>query len=181
MVQSIILPNQSRLIRDSLLVLIGIIFLSLSAQLVIPLQPVPLTFQSAMVVMLGMLYGSRLGAFSVLGYLILGGIGLPLFAGLSGGLGVFTGATAGYLFGFLPAAIVGGFLAEKGFAKNILSAFLSAILSVSIIFFFGLLVLAKFVGWQHAFDFGLAPFVVTEPLKLLVVALVVPRCWKATK
>lgn len=178
MIQSIILPNQSKLIRDTLLVLIGIILLSLSAQLVIPLKPVPLTFQSAMVVMLGMVYGSRLGAFSVLGYLLLGALGLPLFAGLAGGFDVFTGTTAGYLFGFFPAAMLGGFLAEKGFAKNIVTAFISAVMSASVIFFFGLVVLSKFIGLHSAIAFGLMPFVVTEPLKLLAIALVIPRCWK---
>lgn len=159
----------------------GIAFLALSAQIVIPLQPVPLTLQSAMVILLSMVYGFRLSLFTVLGYIILGTAGLPIFAGMSSGLGVFTGATAGYLVGFLIAAGVTGFLAEKGYAKNLLSSFLTALLGTSIIFTSGVFVLSHFVGWDKAFLLGVAPFVLTEPLKLLAISLIVPRCWKTTK
>lgn len=179
--QSIILGSQNRLTRDVILVFIGIALLGLSAQLVIPFKPVPLTFQSAMVVLLGMVYGTRLGALTVVGYLFFGALGLPLFEDLSSGLHVLTGSTAGYLFGFLPAAMLGGFLVERGFASNIFTAFLSAILSASVIFFFGLSFLAKFIGWQSAITLGLMPFIVTEPLKLFAIACVIPRLWKVSQ
>lgn len=163
---------------DLLWIVSGIAFLALTAQIVIPLQPVPLTLQSATVILLSMAYGLRLSLFTVLGYLILGGIGLPIFAGMSSGMSVLTGSTAGYLLGFFVAAGVTGFLAERGYAKHLLSAFFTACLGSAIIFLCGVLVLSQFVGWEKAFLFGVAPFILTEPLKLLAISCIVPRCWK---
>ncbi len=176
--RSIFWPMQKKGIFDLFLVLAGIGFLALSAQIVIPLQPVPLTLQSAMVILLSMVYGLRLSTFSVLGYLILGTAGLPVFAQMGSGFGVLTGSTAGYLIGFVPAAVITGYLAQRGFAKHILSSFLTACLGATIIFVSGVSVLAQFVGWEKAFLFGVAPFIVTELLKLLAISIIVPRCWK---
>lgn len=176
--RSVLWPVQQKMVREMVLVLLGIVLIALSAQFVIPLKPVPLTFQSSMVVLLGMVYGMRLGVLTLLGYLIAGGIGLPVFADLSSGISPLFGPTAGYLAGFVPAALLGGFLAQRGFANHVLSAFVAAVLSATVIFFFGILVLAKFVGFSSAFTLGLMPFIVTEPLKLLAVALIVPCFWK---
>lgn len=173
---SIFWPKEQRLFRETILVAMGVFLLALSAQFVIPFKPVPLTFQSACVILLGMTYGKRLSGLTVISYLLLGALGLPLFAHFSSGLNI--GPTTGYLLGFLPAAFLGGWLAEKGFAKNSLRAFLAALLSASIIFIFGISFLANWVGFHQAIILGLMPFIVTEPLKLLAVALIVPRCWK---
>jgi len=110
--------------------------------------------------------------------LFLGGLGVPVFAGLANGIGPFMGTTAGYLLGFVPAAMLGGFLARKGFARNTLRAFVAACLSAAVIFCCGVTVLAKFIGWHQAFLLGVAPFALTETLKLFSVALVVPRFWQ---
>ncbi|EKD54903.1 MAG: hypothetical protein ACD_60C00035G0003 [uncultured bacterium] len=175
---SILWARESRLIKEILLILGGVILLALSAQCVIPLKPVPLTFQSATVVLLGMIYGARLGFLTLLTYLIVGGMGLPLFAELSSGWTPFTGATGGYLVGFLPAALLGGFLTQQGFGRNIFSAFVATLLSASVIFMLGVLVLSHFVGFKNAILLGVTPFILTEPLKLLAVAFIVPSFWK---
>ena len=179
--RSIFWPAHNKIVKEIGLVLFGIALLALSAQIVIPLQPVPLTFQSAMVVLIGMLYGARLSAFAVLGYFIAGSVGLPVFAHLTSGMGTFFGATSGYLIGFLPAAFLSGFLAQRGWAKNVVSAFAAACLGASVIFLFGWMMLSHLIGMQQAFLLGVAPFAVTEPLKLLAVALIAPRCWKIAK
>lgn len=178
---SILWSKHNRIIRESLLIFCGIALIALSAQFVIPLQPVPLTFQSATVVLLAMVYGARLGSLTLIGYLAAGTLGLPVFAGMASGISPLMGPTAGYLVGFVAAAFLGGFLAQRGWAKNIFSAFLAACLSASLIFFFGLVVLSHFIGWKSAFAVGLAPFMLTEPLKLLAVALVVPSFWRVKK
>lgn len=169
---------QDSLLKDTGLILIGVALLGVAAQIIIPWHPIPLTFQSAAVVLLGLVYGSRLGAITVLSYLVAGGLGLPVFAGLSSGWVVFSGESIGYLLGFIPAAYFGGLLAERGWAGSILTTFIASLLSASIIFFTGLLVLSQFIGFQQAIWVGLMPFILTEPLKLLAIALVVPRCWK---
>jgi biotin transport system substrate-specific component len=176
--KSIMWPAENRLFREILLVILGIAFLGLSAQIVIPLQPVPLTFQSAAVIFLSMVYGSRLGSYTLLGYLGAGVIGLPVFADMSFGMHVLIGPTAGYLVGFVIAAFVGGMLAQRGWARHSMSAFIAAILSASIIFTCGVSVLSLFVGFQQAIVLGLLPFIMTEVMKLFAVALVVPRFWK---
>src|SRR5690242_18046214 len=102
--RSIVWPVQNKLVKQIGLIILGVCFLAGASQLIIPLNPVPLTFQSAAVILLGMLYGSRLATLSVMTYLLAGGLGLPLFAGLSSGLHVFMGPTSGYLIGFIPAA-----------------------------------------------------------------------------
>lgn len=166
--------------REAGLVALGIALLALASQLVIPLQPVPLTFQSAVVVAIGMVYGMRLSLFTIMGYLFVGSLGLPVFSGLSSGVGTFFGPTAGYLVGFIPATLLAGFLAERGWAKNIFSAFFAACFSASVIFLSGVTVLAHIIGLHQAIMLGLMPFIFTEPLKLIAVALVTPRCWKKT-
>ena len=176
--RSIVWPTEHKLVKEIMLVILGVCLLGIASQIVIPLNPVPLTFQSAAVILLGLLYGSRLAALSVISYLLAGGLGLPLFAGLSSGFNVFMGATSGYLIGFIPAAWLAGFLAERGFARNIVTAFLSACFSVSIIFALGLIVLSQFIGGDKAISLGLAPFVITEPFKLLAISLIIPYCWK---
>lgn len=169
--------NQS-LLKTSMLMLAGVIVLALASQLVIPLQPVPLTFQSATVVLIGMAYGSRNGSLVVLSYLIAGLCGIPVFANLSAGPAPFMGPTVGYLIGFLPAAFVSGYLAERGFGRHLLTSLMAALIGVGIIFFSGLSALSTFIGWDQAIQVGLLPFIASEPVKLLAVALIIPRLWK---
>lgn len=166
------LHNHS-LLQQTLVCMVGVLFLALASHLVIPLQPVPLTFQSAAVILVGMAMGPRLAGITVLGYLLAGFCGLPMFA--SGGS---LGPTLGYLLGFFPAAILSGWLAQRGFAKNIASSFIASLLGATIIFAMGLPVLAKFIGWHAAIAAGLMPFVISEPLKLLAISLIIPRLWK---
>jgi biotin transport system substrate-specific component len=174
--QSIFWPRENSLIKQTLLVMAGVITLAISAHISIPLQPVPLTFQSAVVVLIGMAFGARLGMATLATYLIAGVCGLPVFTPSE--FNLFSRPDIGYLIGFLPAVACNGYLNQKGWAKNILTSFISACSGASIIFLFGVTVLSQFVGWHNAIWFGLMPFIVTEPLKLLAVALIVPRFWK---
>lgn len=178
--QSIFWPKvqENVLFKKLILVFGAALLLSLSSQISVPLQPVPLTFQSITVILIGMALGARLGFYAVSTYLFAGCLGLPVFANFSGGLPVFFGPTAGYLIGFLPAAALSGFLAQQGFAKSILTSFISALLGTVLIFSLGIIVLAQYTGWYHAFLLGVKPFIITELIKLLALALFIPRCWK---
>ena len=176
--RSIFLSHENSFLRQTALVLFGVLVLTISAQLSVPLKPVPLTFQSTAVVLIGMAYGARYGAMVVATYLLAGLMGLPIFAGFGAGPAKFFGPTLGYLLGFFPAAILSGYLAQKGCAKHFITSFLAAFLGISIIFLCGTSVLAQSIGWYNAVFFGVLPFIVSEPIKLIVVALCIPKLWK---
>lgn len=170
-------PTNS-LIKQTLLILGGVIFLALASQLSVPLRPIPLTFQSATVVLIGLAYGPRFGSYVVALYLLAGFCGIPVYADFSAGPATFFGSTCGYLVGFLPAAFLSGYLAKKGWGKNILTSFFAACLGVAIIFLCGVTVLAQTIGLHDAIAFGVLPFVVSEPIKLLAVSCLTPKLWK---
>jgi biotin transport system substrate-specific component len=174
---SIFWPRENNLYKQILLIFTGVIILALASQLSIPLKPIPLTFQSATVVLLGMTYGARNGAYVIAAYYIAGICGIPVFADFSFGIEKFFGPTSGYLIGFLPAAFLSGYLAQKGWSRNIISSFLAALLGVSIIFVLGVTVLSTFVGWHHAILLGVMPFLLSESIKLIAVSSLIPKCW----
>lgn len=83
------------------------------AYVAIPVGPVPIVLQNLFVFLAGLLLGSRWGAASVGVYLLAGALGLPVFAGGTGGIGRLAGPTGGYLAGFVPAAFLIGLITEK--------------------------------------------------------------------
>lgn len=175
--RSTVLQNNS-LVKDMFTVLLASLILAVISQISLPWQPVPLTFQSATVVLLGLTLGSKRAAAAVALYLIEGLCGLPVFAEDYAGAAVFMMSTGGYLIGFLPAAFLSGFLMEKGFAKNSVLTFASALIGASLIFLFGILHLQAMIGWHNAYVFGLKPFLITEPVKLLVATGIAKYTWK---
>ena len=172
--QSMLWPKRDKLLKETLLIAAGVLLIAIAAHLRVPLQPVPLTFQSATVIFISMMLGARLGTLTLCAYIIAGFLGFPVFTQPNS---LFS-PTAGYVIGFLPAAFVSGYLAQHGFAKNWLRCFIASCIWASIIFTFGLIVLASFIGWPLAFKTGLMPFLLTECIKLTFVSLIVPRCWK---
>lgn len=152
---------------------LGSIFIALSAQISIPLPftPVPLTGQTFAVLMTGVLLGSKRGLMSVLFYLTEGAMGMPVFAGGTGGIPVFLGPSAGYLIGFAPAALVAGYLVEKGWAKRFITLFIAMMMSHAIIYFFGLAHLCFFTTLERALYVGLYPFIIGDLLKVSFIAL----------
>ena len=112
---SVLGGGKTSFLNNALLVIAGSILIALTAQVSIPLPftPVPVTGQTFGVLVVGMALGSRRGALAVIAYLMEGAMGAPVFAGGTGGAPILAGPTAGYLFGFVPAAFVTGYLAEK--------------------------------------------------------------------
>ena len=104
----------SGVLRIVILIALGTALLTLSAKVNLPLPYVPMTLQTLVVLMIGAAYGARLGAATVTAYLAMGAIGWPVFAGPMGGLAPLVGPTAGYLFGFVAAAFITGWLSERG-------------------------------------------------------------------
>ncbi len=157
------------LLRTLVLALLGSLLLWASARIQIPFYPVPMTLQTAAVLLVGLVAGSRLGALTVGVYLLEGALGLPVFAGTPErgiGLAYMLGPTGGYLLGFALAAWLAGLAAERGVRGATLLAVLLA--ANAAIYLPGLLWLSLFVGWDGALAVGLVPFLLGDGLKLLL-------------
>lgn len=158
------------------------LFTALMAQVVIPLDftPVPITGQTFAVLLSGAALGSRLGAASQSLYWVLGAIGLPFYADASGGWTTATGATAGYLVGFIVAAWVVGYLAERRQDRNVWTAVPAFLFGSAIIHIFGVPWLANVldVSWTRAAELGSYPFIVGDLLKVAAAGVLLPTAWR---
>lgn len=147
------------LLRPALLALGGSLAIAASAQINFPMQPVPMTMQSLVVLLVGVAYGWKLGAATVLLYLAQGALGLPVFAGFRGGAAVLVGPTAGYLFGFVAAAALAGFLAAQGWTRGWWRSALALTAGHAVLFAGGILWLTALLGFDRAIAVGLLPFI----------------------
>lgn len=173
-------PRLDRHTRDILLVVTGSLLVAAMAQVKIPLpfSPVPITGQTFAVLLVGAALGARRGASSLSLYVVLGVLGLPVYAGGTGGLSAFLGPTGGYLIGFIFAAYFVGRLAETGRDRRLRSALLIFLAGEIIIYMFGLPWLSLYVGVQKVLVTGLFPFLPGDLLKLAAAALALPGAWK---
>lgn len=175
-------PNTTAWLRDVFLVLTGSWLVALFAQVEIPLQPVPITGQTFAVLLIGALLGSKRGAAAMIAYIAQGGLGLPFFAGGASGIGILTGATAGYLLGFVGATYAVGWLAERGLERSVRTSILPFLVGTVIIYVFGVSWLSFILGsFSKAVQFGLLPFLVGDTIKLIAAALALPAAWKFVK
>ena len=165
---------------DASTVFAGSLLMALSAQVSfqLPFSPVPWTGQTFGVLLVGALLGSRRGAAALMAYLLEGAVGMPVFAGGAAGAMRLFGPTGGYLLGFVPAAFVVGFLAERGWDRRFFTTCLAMIAGLIPIHLFGAVVLAGFVGWAKALPLGLYPFLPGDALKILVAATLLPQGWR---
>ncbi len=154
---------------------------ALSAQIAIPLYPVPITGQTFAVLLTGALLGSRLGALAMLAYLLEGAVGLPFFRNGNAGFPYMLGTTGGYLFAYPVAAYVTGLLAERGWDRKFLTAAAAMAIGSVVILAGGWLWLSRFVGPEQAFTLGVARFVVGDVVKIALAAAVLPTGWKLVK
>ena len=136
----------------------------------VPMWPVPMTLQTLAVLVIGALYGARLGAATVALYLVQGAAGLPMFAGGAGGVAHLMGPTGGYLAGFVFAAAAVGALCERGWDKSVLGLLGAMSLGHVLVFVLGLAQLQLFVGWPMAISTGLEPFVLGSVVKTIAAA-----------
>ena len=166
--------------RESALIVAGCLLIALAAQLqvLLPFSPVPVTGQTFAVLFLGALYGSQRGPTTVVTYLMLGAMGLPVFAGGMAGLGRFVGPTAGYLLGFVVAAFVVGSLSERGWDRKPWTSAASMIIGNGIIYALGVAWLWRFVGWEAVLNAGVVPFLPGDALKIALATILLPSGWR---
>ena len=170
--------RQYALAYDAALVIGASLLVALCAQLVIPMWPVPMTGQTFAVLLVGALLGSRRGALAMIAYLAEGAMGLPFFAGASGGLVILGGPTGGYLIGFVAAAAVVGWLAERGWDRHIHMTALAMVMGNAVIYLFGVSWLGAIIGFDKALAGGLYPFLLGDLAKLVLAALLLPAGWR---
>ncbi len=170
--------KQSKLIKYVFLALMGSVVLAISSKIKIPFYPVPMTMQTLAVLIIGVLFGWKLGIATILLYLFEGIIGLPVFAGTPEkgiGLVYFTGPTMGYLLGFIPAVFFSGLL-RVNFKYNLFARFILNFalytFSISFIYIFGLIWLNNFIPMDKLLTLGALPFLPAEILKISILAVV---------
>lgn len=147
-------------------VALGTVFLAVSSYIEVPMVPVPITMQTFAVALVGALYGWRLGAITVIAWLVEAAMGFPVLAGGKGGIIHFAGPTAGYLFAFPVAAAAAGWLVEKGWNGNrLFMAFLAMMTSNVICLVLGAAWLSTLLGVEKAIALGVTPFLLGAVLK----------------
>jgi len=174
---------------DAILVLLGSAVVALTAQVTIPLQPVPITGQTFGVLLVGTVLGSKRGALALILYIV-EGLRFPVFQGGNSawtldrfGEPYIFGATAGYLIGFVLAAFVVGLLAERwGMDREVWSAALLLLIGNVVIYVPGLAWLQLWLTGHglsvSVWDAGLVPFVWGDLIKLILAAAIVPAAWR---
>jgi biotin transport system substrate-specific component len=188
-------PLARPIARDGLLVLAGTLLMALLARISVPLPftPVPLTGQTLGVILIGALYGPRLGSLTLLAYLAEGLLGLPVFSlGSSAwsasripGLPVILGPTAGYLLAFPLAAWVVGRLANRGWDRGVATALPAMLAGELVILALGFswlvaatAVLTGSVNLAALFVAAVLPFLPGTALKITLAALALPGGWR---
>ena len=148
------------------------IFIALSSQISIPLffTPIPLTFQTLAVLLVGGMLGPKKGVASVLLYLAEGCSGFPVFAEAKFGFHVLFGTTGGYLAGFVLQAYLAGWIMEKPFAAHSNRLLATLVLACMAQMALGVVWLAHFVGWNNVLLMGFYPFIPGEILKSIAAA-----------
>ena len=177
---------RSTALTEALFVVGGIGFISLLAQIAIPVpgSPVPVTGQTLAVLLIGTTYGARLGFITFATYILAGVAGAPIFApsatATNHGLDRLVGATGGYLVGMLIASLLLGYLADRKADQKFRTSFPALLLGDLIIFTFGLAWLHASLDltWAATFKAGLTPFILGEALKIAITATSLPLVWR---
>ena len=178
--------RSNRIAYQVVLALLGSWFVAGLAQISIklPFTPVPITGQTLGVLLVGASLGPAFGVLSIGLYMVQGAAGLPFFAGGASGWSALGAAsvTGGYLWGFLLAALLVGWLAQRGWDRSFRSSIGLFFLGEIVIYAVGVPWLMRALGFrlEHALVLGLYPFVIGDALKLLLAASLLPVAWKLT-
>ena len=178
----VVKSENTKILKYLLIIFLGSILLTISSKIKIPFYPVPMTMQTFVVLFLGMSFGYKIGLATVSLYLLEGIIGLPVFSNSpEKGVGIiyFTGPTMGYLIGFLFATFLAGYF---NFKVNVFYTFLKLIISVSVIYIFGVFWLGNLIGWDKPIiQLGVTPFLLAELFKVSILAILAKKIIKLKK
>lgn len=174
---------------DAALVVAGAAVVAVFAQIEVPLWPVPITGQTLAVVVVGAALGARRGAAALMTYLLAGLAGVPVFAGLTGSIAAVAKPSFGFVIGFIFAAFVAGWFAERAWDRKPLLAFVGFVLASAIPFLFGIPYMAFILNtvgggsfdFGQILGFGLWPFIVGGLVKAAIAALLIPAAWAGVR
>ena len=168
--------DSSRQLRFTVYASLFAALTAVSAFVAIPIGPVPIVLQNFFVFLTGLLLGSRWGTASVSVYLLAGALGLPVFAGGTGGIGRLVGPTGGYLIGYLPAVWVIGLMAQKGGNRRVYDA-VGMVIGTAIIYGLGVGWLKVLTGmtWIKAMSVGMLPFLPGDAVKIAAAVVIAPK------
>lgn len=169
MQRAIGLPNthHASLTRKLAIAFAASLLLAASAQIQVPLYPVPMTLQTLALGFIGMYLGPRWAVAAVALYLAEGLAGMPVFAGFKFGPAALMGPTGGFLFGFIPGVLAIGLLHRRG-GNTVISAALALLVGHAVVFAVGVPWLAATIGWPAAVSAGLMPFIPGAIVKVAI-------------
>jgi len=164
--------NREIVLAKNVILILGFAVLTgISAGLKIEIGLIPVTMQTLVVLLSGILLGAKKGAMSQITYLLAGLTGLPWFS-RGGGIIYIMSPTFGYILGFVIAAYLIGSLFEKGWNKSMKKSILAILIANFAIYIPGLLWLSKFVGLSKVLTIGLYPFIIGDILKISLIILI---------
>ena len=158
-------------------VFIVLTFLGAYLRVYLPFTPIPVTLQTFFVLLSGAILGKKLGAISQAGYIVLGSLGLPIFAGATGGILYLLGPTGGYLIGFIAASYITGRMISVKKELSFKWIILAMLTGLSVIYLLGVswLSFVTKIDFSEAFVLGVLPFIPGAVLKLLAAAFIFYR------
>lgn len=169
-------------VKQAALVGAGIAALAISAKIMVPMFPVPMSMGTFAVLTIGAAYGARLGLVTIIGYMLVGMLGFDVFAKSTADLNGFEymmGSTGGYLVGFVLATLALGLLAARGWDRSPVKMAAALLLGNALIYIPGVLWLGVLYGFDKPLlAWGLTPFLVGDAVKLALAALLLPALWK---
>ena len=178
---------------DVVLVAAGAALTAVAAQVVVPLWPIPMTLQTFAVLLVGTTLGPIRGALSMVLYLAVGVLGLPVFAEAKSG-SLFSLTSGGFIVGFILAAVLVGWLAQREWDRRFVGTLVSFAAGTLVIYAIGLpwlyvslsnlgpAVWQDYLGFDSVlaatFGAGVIPFLVGDVLKALLAAALIPLAWR---
>ena len=177
------------LLRDALLVLAGVVVVAVLAQVTIPLPLVPITGQTLGVLLVGAALGSRRGAAALATYMVAGLAGAPVFAEFTGGPAMLLSPSFGFVIGFVPAAFLAGWFAERAWDRRPVLAMAGFVAASAVPFLVGVPYLAMILnavmgagaGFGDVLAAGLWPFIPGGLVKAALAAVLIPAAWKGVR
>jgi biotin transport system substrate-specific component len=160
------------LAKKAAIVVAGSLFMAAMTQVSVPFYPVPVTLQTLAVMLIGVTFGFRMATATLALYLVEGAVGLPVFSGFGFGLAKLAGPTGGYLAGFLVAAAVMGFAADRGITRSWFGMIATLLVGEVILMAMGFSWLASLIGTEKAWSAGVVPFIIGDIIKLGLAALI---------